>query len=353
MQKKLIALAVAGLVSLPAMAQSNVTVYGVADVYLKSTWGDGKRINGVDAGGENGSRLGFKGTEDLGNGLKAIFDFQFGTLNLDQATGINSTRYSFVGLQGGFGTVVAGRLQTPGYYSSYYFDPGKAHFFSAYQRLGVGIAKGGVGATINTGWNSSSRQDNAVAYMLPEFGGLKTTLAYAFGEQDGDSVGQEKRQGMAAVGFDYANGPIKASYTYQRVDNISGKSADQQEHFIGASYSFGMVKVLGSWQNAKVDPVIGSAQTDKLWSVGAQVDVGPSGHISVGYAKADVDAAGGDGKGYTLAYEHSLSKRTHLYAGYGRVLNGDATTQFNFREKFAIANGKSVSTVGFGVSHMF
>lgn len=348
MQKKLIAAAVAGIVALPAMAQSNVTVYGVADVYVKSTQGDGKRVRGVDAGGENGSRLGFKGTEELGNGLKAIFDFQFGSLNLDQATGINSTRYSYVGLQGGFGTVVGGRLQTPGYYSSYYFDPGKAHFFSAYQRLGVGIAAGGVGASINTGWNAPSRQNNAVAYMLPEFGGLKTTLAYAFGEQQ-----QGKRQGMAAVSFDYGSGPVKASYTYHRIDNVGGQDIDQQEHFVGASYDFGMFKVLGSWQNAKVDPVVGSSQIDKLWSVGAQIKVGPSGHVSVGYAKADVDAAGGDGKGFTLSYEHSLSKRTHLYAGYGRVFNGDNTTRFNFRENLAINNGKSVSTVGAGISHFF
>ncbi|KIN91915.1 hypothetical protein [Thauera sp. SWB20] len=63
---------------------------------------------------------------------------------------------------------------------------------------------------------------------------------------------------------------------------------DQQEHFVGASYSFGIIKVLGSWQNAKVDPVVGSAQTNKLWSIGAQIDVGPSSHSSIGYAKADV-----------------------------------------------------------------
>lgn len=63
--------------------------------------------------------------------------------------------------------------------------------------------------------------------------------------------------------------------------------------------------------------------------------------------------SGGDGKGYIIAYEHSLSKRTHLYAGYVHVFNGDTTTRFNFRENLAITAGKSVSAVEFGVSHMF
>ncbi len=348
MQKKLIVLAVASMAALPALAQSNVTIYGVADVYFKSTWGDGKRVTGVDAGGENGSRLGFKGTEDLGNGLKAIFDFQFGSLNLDQAQGINSTRYSFVGLQGGFGTVVAGRLQTPGYYSSYYFDPAAAHFFSGYQRLSKGIAANGVGGSINTGWSAPSRQNNSVAYMLPEFGGVKTTVFYGFGEQE-----QGDRQGFGALGFDYANGPVRASYTYHRIDNVGGTSTDQQEHFVGASYDFGIVKVLGSWQNARVKRTGFATETDKVWNVGATVKVGPAGMLMVGYAKADVDRVASDGKGYTLGYMHSLSKRTHLYGGYGRVTNEAATTRFNWREDFAIADGKAVNTVGFGVSHLF
>ncbi len=352
MHKKLIAVAIAGLATLPAFAQSNVTVYGVADVYMKNTWGDGKRVTGLDAGGENGSRLGFKGTEDLGNGLKAIFDFQFGSLGLDGAAGINSTRYSFVGLQGGFGTVVGGRLQTPGYYSSYYFDPGQAHFFSAYQFLGKGIARNGAGASINTGWNAPSRQNNAVAYMLPVFGGLKTTIAYAFGEQDGDPSG-EKRQGVFALGFDYSNGPIKASYTHHRIDNLGGAKKDQLEHYIGASYDFGVVRAMGSFQTAKVSGSGIASETDKLWSVGADIKVGQSTHLIVGYAKASVDASNSDGKGYTLGVMHSLSKRTHLYAGYGRVVNDGNTNRFNLREGFAISNGETVNTYGFGISHLF
>lgn len=354
MRIKLIATAIAGLTALPAMAQSNVTIYGVADAYFKSTSGDGKRITGIDAGGENGSRLGFKGSENLGNGLKAIFDFQFGSLALDGNTGINSTRYAYVGLESNkLGSVILGRLQSPGYYSSYYFAPGEAHFFSAYQFLTKGIAKRGVGASINTGWNAASRRNNAVAYMAPEMGGLKTTLMYGFGEQDGESAGQANREGFAALGLDYTNGLFKASYTYQGITNSGGATTDQREHFLGASYDFGMVKLLGSAQTAKVSGGGFSTETDKLYSIGAQFKLGAHAKLSVGYVKANVDAANGDGKGYTLGLEYMLSKRTHLYAGYGRVVNDNGTKQFNFREGLAIANGESVNTVGAGISHFF
>ncbi len=348
MQKKLIALAVASLLAAPVMAQSNVTVYGVADVYMKNTWGDGKRVTGVDSGGENGSRLGFRGTEDLGNGLKAVFDFQFGTIALETGGGLTGTRTAFAGLSGNFGTLVAGRIQPAGYFQSYYFDPAMAHFFSPYQRLTKGIAARGVGASINTGWNPASRQNNAINYRSPTFGGFKANLTYGFGEQD-----SSPRQGFASVGLEYQNGPLRAGYVFQELSNIGGTSDDQREHFIGASYNFGMVTVLGSWQNARVKGSAFSTETDKVWNVGAKVMVGPATHLMLGYVKANVDASGGDGKGYTLGIMHSLSKRTHLYGGYGRVKNGKDTSRFNWREDFAIDNGSSVSTFGLGISHLF
>ena len=348
MQKKLIALAAAGMLSAPAMAQMNVTIYGVVDAYAKSTWGDGKRSTGVDSGGENGSRLGFRGSEDLGNGLKAVFDLQFGSIPVETGGGLTTTRTAFVGLAGDFGTLVAGRIQPAGYFESYYFDPAMAHFFSPVQRLQKGIAARGVGASINTGWNAAARQNNAINYQSPSFGGLKASLTYGFGEQNSGS-----RQGFSSVGLDYTNGPLKAGYVYQGINNIAGTSTDQREHFIGASYDFGMVSVLGSWQSARVTGSGFSSETDKVWSVGAKFKLGSATEILLGYANADVDAADGDGKGYTIGAIYALSKRTHLYGGYGRVVNGDATSRFNWREDFAIANGKAVNTLGFGIDHKF
>ncbi|PKO55512.1 MAG: porin, partial [Betaproteobacteria bacterium HGW-Betaproteobacteria-21] len=120
MQKKLIALAVAGLMSAPVFAQSNVTIYGIVDMGYKNL---GNNVNSavgnrsaIDSGQYSGSRLGFRGTEDLGNGLKASFVLETG-INVDNG-GFNQgntafARQSFVALSGGFGTVALGRQYTP------------------------------------------------------------------------------------------------------------------------------------------------------------------------------------------------------------------------------------------------
>ena len=120
MQKKLIALAVAGLVAAPAFAQSNVTIYGRADYGMVTRSGTPDGFGSADLNGKTefasgvqaGSRLGFKGAEDLGNGLKAIFEIEYG-LKMDEGTTSSTVwgnRHSYVGLTGNFGTVVGGRL---------------------------------------------------------------------------------------------------------------------------------------------------------------------------------------------------------------------------------------------------
>ncbi|MBP6998627.1 MAG: porin, partial [Tepidiphilus sp.] len=133
MQKKLIALAVAGLVSAPVFAQSNIQIYGVADAYMK--YGDfmGDDAMGVDSGGLAGSRIGFRGEEDLGSGLKAVFVLEQG-INIDsgKSTGMTGdddknnngdqtfTRQAYVGLKGNFGQVALGRQYAPGYFTGEY-----------------------------------------------------------------------------------------------------------------------------------------------------------------------------------------------------------------------------------------
>ncbi len=121
MQKKLIALAIAGLVSAPAFAQSNVTIYGVADAYMGFGDHGANDMAAVSSGGLSGSRIGFRGAEDLGNGLKAVFTYEQGfdlddSVNSDASQGLGGkARQSFVGLGGSFGTVSLGRQYAPGY----------------------------------------------------------------------------------------------------------------------------------------------------------------------------------------------------------------------------------------------
>ena len=176
MQKKIIALAVAAMASGAAFAQSNVTVYGIADMAGVVRDGEvGKTRYAVDSGVLSTSRIGFKGVEDLGNGLKALFTLEYG-LRMDQSTGIGAStdaqavaRQQFVGLTGGFGTAVAGHLQTTG-----------LDFSVAGTALGSSTALGAMnvvgGSTLVA---ATSRANNAVAYISPSFSGLTLAVNHA------------------------------------------------------------------------------------------------------------------------------------------------------------------------------
>ncbi|WP_353798708.1 porin [Thauera sp.] len=309
----MIALAVAGLVSAPAFAQSNVTVYGVADAYVGSFSGDvggeSARVTGVNSGGMSGSRIGFRGAEDLGNGLKAVFTFEQ-AINLDNANGIEGARQQFVGLAGGFGTVVAGRLQTPGYDWGAKYDPMGAAVFSPMGQLSDARLM-----TIS-GREGLARVTNAVAYISPSFSGLVVKAAYSFGEQDG-VPGDEERQGVLGLSADYTNGPLAVGVVYHGLSNIAGiDGLDQDEWALGGSYDFGVAKLIATYQQSKVEADGADDYKDKLWSIGASVPVGAAGAAHVSYARAKGDDSGDKATSWALAYTHSLSKRTNLYAGY-------------------------------------
>ncbi len=168
MQKKLIAVAVAGLMSGAAFADSNVTVYGVADAYwasVKTT--DQDRYYAVNSAGLSGSRLGFKAVEDLGNGTSALAVIEYG-FSMDDGNRVAATdsglaaRQKLVGLTGNWGTAVAGYAQTAGYdfacastpFAGSALDPQKA-----------------VGAGVLLSCGNSGRAGNALAYISPSFGG--------------------------------------------------------------------------------------------------------------------------------------------------------------------------------------
>lgn len=350
MQKKIIALAVAGLMSGAAFAQSNVTIYGVADGYYGRLSADGKQSNNVfNSGGLSGSRLGFRGAEDLGGGLKAVFEYEL-AFNLDNTgttaeainsssagNGINGTRQSYVGLGGGFGTVVLGRLQTPGYYIGK-FD---ALASAAISPQAVLVAK----AAWTIAPSNNGRVNNSVAYLSPNFSGFSAVVAYGSGEEN---VINAEKESVFGLGLNYSNGPLDVGYVYHRVSNVGASNIaiggantytfsattglpvqntptviadvpNLTENMIGAAYNFGVVKVLGSYQNKKTT---GSA-TDKLWQIGAVAPVG-AGNVHVAYGKLNMDAANADAKSWTLAYTHGFSKRTTGYVGYNKTSNDSA-----------------------------
>lgn len=314
MQKKIIALAVAGLVSGAAFAQSNVTVYGIADVayqFSSSSYVDGvKSQSAINDGGQDGSRVGFKGTEDLGNGLKAFFQLET-RFHLDSASNIEG-RNSNLGLMGNWGTVKAGS------FGSVHDD------YNGYSEAG-GMGWGnGVFAMLATG---DAR--NAVEYISPNMSGLEFKVGVStsydnLGEQEAIDDSNENLRGYFASAA-YANGGLKAALTVDRAkyQTESPDKVAKTEWLASVGYDFGVVKVgAGYDRNRTVDNDI-----VKTWrvNIGAPISANDAVALSYSRQKVDYDAAGSDakGSGWGLSYSHAMSKRTNVYATYGHVSLND------------------------------
>ena len=320
LQKKLIALAVAGLMSAPAFAQSNVTVYGIADAYMAFGSSGKNDLRGVQSGGLSGSRLGFKGSEDLGNGLKAVFVLEQG-FNIDNGGEADSTkqfqRQSLVGLSGSFGTVSLGRQYAPGYDFQY----------DAVASSPIGpqaILSGGMGSSIAP--NSAARWDNSVAYNAT-YGAVKARVIYAMGNDSTSELATSDVTGddHYGLGLEYANGPLKVGAVYQGIKTRStlATADDQTEWLVGGSYNFGVLTLAASYQAANS---LGNADgiDGDMWQAGVIVPVSTAGNVHVAYGRATVDQAAGcdaDSNSWTVAYTHAMSKRTTLYAGYNSTTN--------------------------------
>lgn len=356
MQKKLIALAVAGLSSAAAFAQSNVTVYGIADVYYGRASADGMETQtAINSGGLSGSRLGFKGVEDLGNGLKAVFTLEY-SLSVDSTSGVgtNSTgaRQQYVGLSGNFGTAVAGHLQTAGYDWSAVTNALHGTAINPLASVQAGLqAAPALTAQGGTLLSSSSRASNAVAYISPTFGGgFTVAVNHARLSENANGNVNKKDDTANLISGTYANGPMAVSLAYSKVSVDSTIPTDAvKEWGLGGSYDFGMVKLFGSYQSQKVDS---TGKTDKAWQLSGVVPVSAAGAVVAEYAKSKRDVTDSNSKSWTLAYTHGLSKRTTLYTGYQRVSN-DSNVKLGNALLAPATNGDSASLFVAGVRHSF
>ncbi|WP_265944591.1 porin [Dechloromonas sp. A34] len=353
MQKKIIALAIAGLASTAAFAQTNVTVYGVVDLgqaFVKSTTtGGADRANAeqpiVGRLDNNSSYLGFKGVEDLGNGLKAVFQLETG-YNSDNAGGWGGARDTYVGLTGGFGTLVAGNLthSLRAFGAKVELTPGAAGF-------GTMTSVTGTLAGIKTG--ADDRAANAVAYVSPNFGGFTGTVAYVNGETrtGANAVGTNQggtnsRQYQIAGQFE--NGPLFVGAGYHLAKSfgltspnglgtpsLNENGQDASVIRVAAVYTLPTkTKLTGlyDYTQVKTGDVGGAAlDVDKIkrhaWSVGVAQPFGKS-TVGLEYGrshnvKADGDAiADSSTQIYTAVYTYDLSKRTALHARASYLNNG-------------------------------
>lgn len=318
MQKKLIALAIAGFAAAPAFAQ--VTIYGVADAYVAAVDRDlavGEAKNTVvDSGLLSGSRLGFKGEEDLGNGLKAVFALEY-ALSIDQNEGVGTTalksRQQWVGLSSAsLGRLSLGRQYAPGY-----FSPGNNDGFASALIAPQSALSAGAGMTITP--NSAARINNSINWVSPAFGPVKLNAIYGAGETAKTPTNNGNAGDFLGLGATATFGPVVVDAAYHNLDK-SGATTDlqQDEFFIGAAYDLGVVKLGASFQNREDESqvIAGSSLEQDLWTVSAIVPVGV-GNIHVGYGVLEEDnTANAKAKVFSVAYTHALSKRTTAYAGY-------------------------------------
>lgn len=353
MKKSVLALAVLGAFSGAAFAQtSSVQIYGVIDAAFVHDSGNGVSgsVNKIDSSNTSankaGSRIGFKGTEDLGGGLSALFTIENG-FKADDGTadqgGALFGRQAFVGLQGGFGTVKLGRQYNPLYNVQIATDPFSNGMAGAFSRL---ISTGGAATASSFGIGAGSRADNSITYATPNVNGFKGELQYGFGEVAGAT--SKNRQYGLNVG--YANGPVSVALAHQNVNNnpAAGVSINTIKNTaLTGTYNFGVAKAHALYQ-ANKDDGTGAAKLDtRDWMLGVSVPFGAS-TVVASYIKHDNRAAAdADAKQLAVGYIYALSKRTSLYTSYGRLSNDSASL---VRVTKA---GENNSVFSAGVNHTF
>lgn len=368
MQKKSIVLALAATLSGAAFAQSNVTVYGVIDNgYVHSSGdraaGGSANFSGINSGLVGGSRIGFRGEESLGNGLKALFVLEY-SLATDTNGAIGNSRQQYIGLRDDkLGALSLGHQYAPGYSLTARSNPFGGSTAQAPLTLLAAF-----GNTI-TG-NGAARISNSIAYASPKLGGFTVNAIYGFGENGvaggaadvaGVSVGND---GLFGAGMNYSNGPLNVDLAYQQRNKTANRyhatgapaaQKDVNEWAAAASYDFKVVKLFGSYQT--LDDKNGTSATEgsnRIWSTGVNVPVFGNGSIQLAYARLDWDrTAAGSSDSWALGYRHALSKRTTLYTSY--------TVTDNDRNALAAAGyvaktralGEKNATFLAGVNHTF
>jgi len=204
MQKKIIALAVAGLVSGAAFAQSNVTIYGQMNASYDNVSTNAPGQDTLNRVSSNSSRLGFKGEEKLGSGISAVFQIE-NAINLDAgATTTLATRNTFIGLKGGFGTALAGNHDTPYKLSTGSLDP-----------FADTIADANNIISSSNGTNVRDlRLGNVLAYISPTWSGFHAAIATSMLNESGNAaLSNPKAWSMTGI---YSNGPLFLSLAWEK-----------------------------------------------------------------------------------------------------------------------------------------
>jgi predicted porin len=374
MKKSLVALAAFAAVS--AFAQSSVTLSGI----IKGGVAQTKYSNGP-AGTTNGSGLSvadgssrfiISGTEDLGGGLKAVFQidtrFRVDDNGGAPANSPLATGNTFVGLSGGLGTIQLGKMDT------HYCLGADQHGSraTAMQASSCGILGyvGNAGASIA----NASRASNTIRYTTPTFSGFQGQLNYstASAVTGSEGVPGDAGKGRAVnAGLNYGNGPIKAGVSIWNAKSESrianAVRNDQKAYTLFGDYNFGVATVGLTYDNSEINSgLIGTADAKakrSAWSIPVTVPMG-AGTFLATYTKASniknngTTAADTGASLFSVGYDYALSKRTSVGVSYAR-LNNKANAGYALYTQASLngtpnnAVGQDASQLYLGIRHAF
>lgn len=354
MKKSLLALAVLGAFAGAASAQSSVTLYGLVDIGFQriDPKADGvATTTGINSGIQSGSRFGFRGSEDLGGGLRAVFQLEAGVNPDDGTLGqpVSTTpirqerifgRWAWAGLAGGFGEVRLGRQWALGFEMFGNIDP-----------FGTGFGDAGMQATFASA--NALRPDNMFMYRSPSLGGFRLNAGYSFNVAGGEAAGSSNNTRLTTVGAQYGAGPVLVVATYEIVKPPTATSTRDQTHLqLGATFDAKVVKVHAAYGQEEDQVAAGPRRFGttginndaKSWLVGFTVPVGSLSLIA-SYQNRDADTNSCattptgtgvcDGRVIAGGFTYPLSRRTNFY-GYYSDADADNVTNANDRKEMAL-----------------
>ncbi|CAN7318255.1 porin [Variovorax paradoxus] len=347
----------AALALVASGAQGQSIIYGLVDACVARSNIDGAHSTRVGSGCQSGSRLGFRGSENLGGGLTAGFQLENG-FNVDDGSfgqgGRMFGRKAVLSLSSAtFGTIELGRDYAPTFYALAPIDP---------TAFGIGT----VSSTMWTGSNPTTvaRNDNAVNYISPALGPVIVRVQYSFGEQPAPaSSGARSTLGFNMI---YRSGAWLASLAHARHANATD-SAHDRASTAGLSYTIGGLILSGAFQAGRWEgsrTVAAPSSTTSIFSrhyrsymIGASYQVLPLLRALVSIKRYDDRTARDfDAHQVTATAIYALSKRTDLYASYSWLKNvagssydiSDATTRYS-----GVHAGANTSLIAMGVRHVF
>lgn len=306
-----------GSLSLGTYAQSSVTLYGVADVgieYLSNapSSSGGNNLVRMSAGNMSTSRWGLRGTEDLGGGLKALFELESGfSLDTGQSSSAGRLfdRSALVGLASQYGQLTLGRQTTVLYDTAIQFDPmGFAPRYSLYKS----------DDTI------AGRAANAVKYK-GSFGGMTAMALYSFGRTGGGEVpGEPKVDREMSAGLIYSTGPLSVGALYDEYQGstVALQGLKDRRALVGVSYGIGPAKLYAGyrWFNGNISASATGTRSNLYWA-GLRYQLTSALSLAGAAYYTDVRGSGADPLMFVASTDYAFSKRTDLYFNVGYVRN--------------------------------